>query len=134
MSNVQKITLGESSFDIPELPLGVKRKTWAITSRMANRAREARLIGEGALHDAIACEENISDALELIFLGIEYGKPNFTRADLDNIVDVGLDEVLAAATTIAMQAGGKKVGEKKAAEPAALETPSPIANPTGTES
>ncbi len=143
MSAVLKLTLGAQTFDIPELPLGVKRQIWPISRRMAIRSRNAKESGDdNALSEAITSEENIDDAIAMLVAGISFAKPGFKRESLDEDLDIEIEDILAGATIIAIQAGGKRTGEARAAilknqTEASPPTP-PIADsnqsPTGTES
>jgi len=117
MSNTQTITLGDRSFEIPELPLGVMRKIWPISARMSLRAKAAKATGDQLeLVKATSSPDNIDDAIEIVFLGISFGTPSFKREELDNII-CDLNEIIIAALIVSMQAGGKKEGDKPAGEP-----------------
>lgn len=109
MTDSQKITLGGVEFDIPQLPLGVMKKVWPITFRMSERAKAEAVANKGFEPTA----EAIEDAIELNYLAISFIRPGFTRADLEAMTP-DLEELVAGSIVIAIQAGGKRMGERMA--------------------
>ncbi len=148
MSDLGKITLGGKEFDIPELPLGVQRRLEPITRRMSERAIEARKEGTPeAMQRAMSSPENIDDAELSIAIALAFIDLDFTPKKFDHLIEKAQDElfmmktdigeIIAASVTVAIRAGGKRLGEKvEAALKAAQQPPAPEAEnpPTTTQS
>ncbi len=134
MSEAAKITLGGQEFDIPLLPLGVQRKLEPVLRRMAQRATEAKVEGTPeAMQNAMASPENTDDAeltvvIALAFIDKDFSPPKFDELiakaqDRLFMMQTDLGEILAASIVVAIQAGGKRLGEKMAAMKAAMAPP-----------
>jgi len=141
MGNTQKITLGGQEFDIPELPLGVQRHIVPITNRMSKRAVAAKENSQDELIDTMMGEENMNDAQMTVAIALAYISPDFKPSNFDSLIQseferlswvtppIPFGELISASLVIAMQAAGKKLGEKMPEALKNLLADQPPANP-----
>jgi hypothetical protein len=94
MADVKKITLAGVEYFIPALPIKVVRQVVPLATRLA-KLRFAP--------DEIA-EDDINGLIKIVFLGIQFGKPDFKMDDLENMV-IPFNEIQEAAQVILVQSG-----------------------------
>lgn len=137
------VTLGDQQFVIPELPLGVTRLIDPITRRMSKRSLSARGSNE-EIQEAMISEENLDDAQMIVAIALAYASEDFDRSRFGEQIakqyeelkwkNIGVSDILAASIVIAIQAGGKKLGEKMEEAKKAMTPPPTPESAISTES